>query len=68
MAWARRRPRVRLHLDNETTLEGFLVARREGHYHLAMGELIEAPGRTHDGLGDVMVPRERVVFYQRLSA
>ena len=65
--WARRRRKVRLHMvDNQPSIEGFLLSREAGHYRLAVAELLEAPGRTHE-VGEVMVPARRVAFYQLLG-
>lgn len=65
MAWARRRRRVRLHLLNDQpSIEGFLVGRADGHYRIAQADVLEAPGRTHPIDGEVYVPAARVAFYQ----
>lgn len=62
------RRRVRLHLvDPFPSLEGILVSARDGHYRLLKPELLEAEGRTQQLTGEAWVPKERVIFVQRLG-
>jgi len=61
------RRKVRLHLvDPFPSIEGILVSSWNGHYRLLKPELIEAENRTQVLVGEAWVPRERVIFVQRL--
>lgn len=63
-----RRRLVRLHLvDPLPSIEGILVSAFDGHYRLKKVELLEAPERTQKLEGEAWVPRERVIFVQRLG-
>lgn len=65
--WGKRVRRVRLHMkDQGPSLEGLLVARAGGDYHLRAAELLEAKDRTIELSGDVRVPYANVSFYQVL--
>jgi hypothetical protein len=62
------RRRVRLHLvDPFPSIEGILVSARDGHYRLLKPELLEAEDRTRQLVGEAWVPKERVIFVQRLG-
>ena len=62
------RRKVRLHLvDPFPSLEGILVSARDGHYRLLKPELLEGEGRTQQLSGEAWVPKERVIFVQRLG-
>ena len=62
-----RRRLVRLHLvDPFPSLEGILAVSWDGHYRLLRPSVLEAEDRTRELTGEVFVPRERVVFLQRL--
>lgn len=65
MPWARKRPKVRLHMmDEKPSIEGFLIGRASGHYILARAELMESPDRTFELAGEIRVPASRVFFLQ----
>lgn len=60
---------MRLHLvDPFPSLEGILVSARDGHYRLLKPELLEGEGRTRELTGEAWVPKERVIFVQRLTS
>jgi hypothetical protein len=62
------RRRVRLHLvDPFPTIEGILVSSWDGHYRLKKPELLEAHDRTQQLEGEAWVPKQRVIFVQRLT-
>lgn len=64
-----RRPRtlakqlVRLHTTADKTFEGLLVASTRDHFAL-VGAKVEKGGALVDVVGNVYVPRERVLFMQ----
>ena len=63
-----RRRLVRLHLvDPFPSIEGILISAMDGHYRLIKPELLEGTDRTQRLEGEVFVPKERVVFVQRLG-
>lgn len=63
-----RRRKVRLHLvDPFPSLEGILVSAWDGHYRLLKPELLEGENRTQQLTGEAWVPKERVIFVQRLG-
>lgn len=63
-----RRRLVRLHLAAPfPSIEGILVSTLGGHYRLLKPEVLEAADRTRELEGEVWVPKERVVFVQRLG-
>lgn len=63
-----RRRMVRLHLvDPFPSLEGILAASYDGHYRLLKPSVLEGEGRTRELTGEAFVPRERVIFVQRLA-
>lgn len=63
-----RRRLVRLHLvDPFPSIEGILVSAFDGHYRLLKASVIEAPERTRELEGEAWVPKDRVVFVQRLG-
>ncbi len=62
-----RRRLVRLHLvEPLPSIEGILAPSFDGHYRLLKPEVLESTERTQQLTGEVFVPRERVVFVQRL--
>lgn len=62
-----RRRRVRIHqADPGPTIEGILVGSLDSHYRLLRPTLLEAPGRSYDLKNEVWVPRERVLFIERV--
>lgn len=74
---AQARPLVRIHLERAgspaidpgpssptVTLEGLLIERTAGHYLLRGASLLEQEGEPVTLAGEVLIPRERVVFYQ----
>lgn len=75
-AWRRQRVkpdrRVRVHLrggdGSDVTIEGFLYARRGGHYILGRVQQIVGPGDEVALQGDVEVPEARVLFLQVLNS
>lgn len=71
MPWqAKRRRRVRLHLEVEphtpvSTLEGLLVSHQGGHYQLAAPKLVQAGGVEHSLESQLVeVPERRVLFVE----
>jgi hypothetical protein len=69
MWWVRKqRRKVSVHLDDNTTLEGFWCGTEDGHYVLEPAQLVESAERSHDLQGIVMIPRANVRFVQVLSA
>jgi hypothetical protein len=61
------RRKVRLHLvDPFPSIEGILVSARDGHYRLLKPEVLQAQGQTQELSGEAWVPKERVIFVQRL--
>jgi len=63
-----RRRLVRLHLvDPFPSVEGILISALDGHYRLVKPALIEATDRTRELEGELFVPKERVVYVQRLG-
>lgn len=64
----RRRKLLRLHLlDRNESIEGILVGFEAGHYRLAKSSVIAAEGQTRALTGETWVPRERVLYAQRLG-
>jgi hypothetical protein len=62
------RRKVRLHLvDPFPSIEGILVSARDGHYRLLKPEVLQAQGQTQELSGEAWVPKERVIFVQRLA-
>ena len=63
-----RRRLVRLHLvDPLPSIEGILVSAMDGHYRLVKPSILEATDRTRELEGELFVPKERVIFVQRLG-
>lgn len=63
-----RRKLVRLHLvEPHPTLEGIMAGSPRSHYRLLKPSVLEGPDRTRELSGEVFVPRERVVFVQRIG-
>lgn len=65
-----RRRLVRLHLvDPFPSIEGILVNSHDGHYRLLKPSVIEAEDRTRElsSGSEAWVPKERVIFVQRLG-
>lgn len=59
---------VRLHLkDDRPSIEGFLRWRPGSHYRLLKASVFEAEDRSHSIDGETWVPRENVLFLQKLS-
>lgn len=59
---------VRLHLtDNAPSVEGILERRVDGHYLIRAPKLLEGIDRTVSIEGDLLVPRERVLYVQRIG-
>lgn len=54
---------VRLHTTADKTFEGILVATTREHYALVAAK-VERGGNLVDVVGNVYVPRERVLFMQ----
>lgn len=71
--WAcRRKSRVLIHLEVPPgtpveTLEGILLGRWGGHYVLLAPKVVHSPTQTMSLEGVVEVPKERVIFVQRLQ-
>ena len=62
-----RRRLVRLHLvDPFPSVQGILSSSFDGHYRLLKPELLRGESQTEQLSGDLYVPRERVIFLQRL--
>ena len=64
----RRKRMVRLHLkDSQPSVEGFFTGFWAGHYVIRVAKILvgETETETLDG-PDLVVPRENVVFMQRL--
>ena len=63
-----RRRLVRLHqLDPAPSIEGVLVGFVAGHYRLLKPVLLESPERSHSMGVEAWVPRERVIFVERVA-
>lgn len=63
-----RRRLVRLHLvDPHPSIEGILVSARDGHYRLLRPAVLESTERTQELEGEAWVPKDRVIFVQRLG-
>jgi hypothetical protein len=61
-----RRRLVRLHqLGDAPSIEGVRVRGVRDHYRLLNAKILEAPDRTVD-VGDVLVPKSRVILVQQL--
>ena len=59
---------LRLHLtENAPSIEGIHVGFWAGHYVLKGAKVWEATDRS-SSVGDVRVPRERVIFAQEIRA
>lgn len=67
----KRARRVRIHfVDQEPSLEGFLVSRRRREYAVALPRVLLAEGAEPVVLDEAqlaVVPRERVFFFEVLS-
>ena len=64
-----KRRRVRLHLkDGSPSIEGILFGTVDGHYLLKAARLLKGPEETLSLQGDVEVPRQNVLFLQRIGA
>jgi hypothetical protein len=75
MRGLRKAKRVRLHLVDEPqvplpSVEGLLVSKRAGEYVVALPQLIVAVGANPAVLESklLVVPRERVAFYEVISS
>lgn len=67
MRWVGRKRLVRLHLEGAApSLEGLLVGTVNGHYHMKTPKMLEAVGHTAALEGELLVPRERVLFIQTM--
>lgn len=67
MMMVRRKRLVRLHLDGDKpSLEGILAGQPAGHYRLLKPVMLRAAGQSDELDGELLVPRERVVFVQEL--
>ena len=68
MRIAPRKKRVRLHFaDARPSLEGYLIGRANGSFHLAEAEVIEDENRTVAlDSASVVVARDHVWFYEVL--
>lgn len=63
-----RRRLCRLHLvEPFPSVQGILVNSFDGHYRLKRPEVLESPERTQELDGELFVPRERVIFVQRIG-
>ena len=63
------RRRVRLHLkDGSPSIEGVLFGTVDGHYLLKAARLLKSADETISLQGDVEVPRQNVLFLQRIGA
>lgn len=64
-----RRKRIRIHFsDSQPSIEGFLMHKGNGHYHLAVAEILQTEDQTIElGAREVAIPRERVWFYEVVS-
>lgn len=63
-----RRAFVRLHLtEQHPSVEGVLAGKNNGHYRLLKPVVIESEERSRSLDGELWVPRERVVYVQRLG-
>jgi len=63
-----RRRLVRLHLvDPFPSIEGILISAFDGHYRLKKVDLLEGADRTQRLEGEAWIPKERVIFVQRLG-
>jgi hypothetical protein len=69
LVWKLRGKRhVRIHLlEPRPTFEGILLGVWQGRYVLMKASVLEAEDRTHGIDGVAEIPREHVVFVQRLS-
>jgi len=69
MRIAPKRKRVRVHFpDHRPSIEGFLMGRANGHYHLAVPSILEAEDRTVElDSREVAIPREQVWFFEVLQ-
>lgn len=67
----KRAKRVRIHfVDQEPSLEGFLVSRRRREYAVALPQVLAAadtPPVPLDEARLAVIPRERVFFFEVLS-
>lgn len=60
----RRKRLLRLHLEGrDESIEGIFLGYEAGHYRLANAKLLETAERSI-GLGELWVPRERVLHCQ----
>lgn len=67
----KRAPRVRIHfVDQEPSLEGFLVSRRRREYAVALPKVLTAADAQPVELDEArlaVIPREKVFFFEVLS-
>lgn len=65
----RRKRMVRVHFkDHESSVEGVFCGFWSGHYAVRVPKVLETEDRSYSLEGDdVVIPRDRVLFMQRLG-
>ena len=63
----KRARKVALHTDKGPSLEGVLLGKTRTEFVLAAAAIVKDEEASFDLEGKVLIPRERVVFYQILD-